>query len=90
MYVRLKRNKICLNQISSLTEVPRFIKGKPGESFRQSSLIQYFLSDIYNGVVCERAKFADDGTLRTCGSDTEESASLMNRNLQSISIWTFK
>ena len=32
----------------------------------------------------------DDGTLWTCGSDTEELAVLMDRDLQSISRWTFK
>ena len=77
------------------------IKGKPGESFQtelglpQGSvlsplLFNIFLSDIYSGVVCERVKFADDGTLWTCGRDTEELADLMNRDLQNISRWTFK
>ena len=60
-----------------------------------SVLSPLLLSDIYSGVVCERVKFADDGTLWTCGSDTEELADLMNRDLmnrdlQNISRWTFK
>ena len=71
------------------------IKGKPGESFPQGSvlsplLFNIFLSEIYRDVVCERVKFADDGTLWTRGSDTEELADLMNRDLQSIYRWTFK
>ena len=41
-------------------------------------------------MVCERVKFADDGTLWTCGIATKELADLMNRDLQTISRWIFK
>ena len=43
------------------------------------------MSDIYSGVVCERVKFADDGTLWACGSDTEELADLILNLIESVS-----
>ena len=77
------------------------LKNKPGDSFRtdlglpQGSvlsplLFSIFLSDMCNDVACAKVKFADDGTIWISGNNSLELAHSMEKDLQSISAWTFK
>ena len=77
------------------------LKNKPGDSFRtdlglpQGSILSpllfnIFLSDINNGAVCEKVKFADDGTVWKSGNNPQELAQCMTKDLQSFSKWRMK
>ena len=43
-----------------------------------------------NGRNCAKVKFADDGTIWISGNNSLELAHSMEKDLQSISAWTFK